>query len=277
MFRVTSRAHATVSTRAAIVALTLVMTGSGALAGPALASAHSVSAFGLLTSALRAFPALRSAASGLLGNSLDLGTDGRLTILVVGSDFRYTRHIGERLDTVIVATINPQTKQMAAVSIPRDTGNMPLPDPTDTYHGKVNSLYSHYKRLTGSRDAALEKFRQAIAYVLQVEIDYVAFARFPGFDALVDAAGGVNVNIPAEIRDPRVYDDLTQPKGAKFLAGTNVLEQGTSATKCYGTPAPITDWSLVPDCHHALIYVRSRHGSVGPYANNDWKRDARQQ
>jgi LCP family protein required for cell wall assembly len=265
------------SLRAFAVALAIVMAGSGALAGPALGSARSSSALDLLFGALNAFPGLRSVASAVIGNNIDLGKDGRLTIMVVGSDYRYTRHIGERLDAVIVATINPTTKQIAAVSIPRDTGNLPLPDPGDTYHGKVNSLYAHYRKITGSRNAALEKFRQAIAKTLNVEIDYLVFTRFPGFDALVDAVGGVNVDIAAEIRDPTIIDALGKPRGARFVVGNNVLEQGASATQCYGTPAPITDWSQVPVCHHALIYMRSRHGKVGTAANSDWKRDGRQQ
>ena len=264
------------SLRALILALALVTAGAGALAGPVVAAAKSPSAASLLLGALRAFPGIASSASSILGNSIDLGGDGRLTVLIVGSDHRYTRNIGERLDAMIVATINPQTKQMAAISIPRDTGNLPLPDPNDTYHGKVNSLLGHYRKTVGTRNAALEKVRQTIAYALNIEIDYLVFDRFPGFDALVDAIGGVNVDIPLEIRDPRIIDALGPPKGARFVAGTSVLEQGTSATKCYGVQPPI-DWTLVMDCHHALIYVRSRHGTVGTLGNSDWKRDARQQ
>ncbi len=264
------------SLRALIFALALVTAGAGALAGPAVAVAHSPSAASLLFAALRAFPGLASVASSILGNSINLGSDGRLTVLIVGSDFRYTRNIGERLDAMIVATINPQTKQMAAISIPRDTGNLPLPDPKDTYHGKVNSLLGHYRKITATKSAALEKVRQTVAFALNIQIDYIVFNRFPGFDALVDAIGGVNVDIPSEIRDPRIIDALGPPKGARFAAGTAVLEQGTSATKCYGVQPPI-DWSLVMDCHHALIYVRSRHGTIGTVGNNDWKRDARQQ
>src|SRR4051812_6281268 len=261
--------------RALIGGLIFALTGLGSLAGPALASAQNPTALGLLGSALRAFPAAGQLASKVLGNSLNLGSDGRLTVLIAGSDFRYTRNIGERFDALIVATINPDTKQVAAIGIPRDTGNIPLPDPHDTYHGKVNSLLGHYKKIVGSRPGAIEKVREAIAYALQIEIDYVVVNRFPGFDALVDAIGGVNVDIPLEIRDPRIIDALGPPKGARFIAGTNVLEQGANGTKCFGVQPPI-DWTLVMDCHRALIYVRSRHGTVGGAGNSDWKRDARQ-
>jgi len=210
-------------------------------------------------------------------SSIDYGADGRLTILVVGSDYRYRKpNHGERLDTVIVATINPKTRQMAVVSIPRDVGNLPLPDPTDTFHGKVNSLLAHYRRMVGTRDAALEKMREAIAHALRIEIDYVAFTRFEGFDLLVDEIDGVYTDIPASIYDSRVVDDRTRPRGAKFVAGSSVRLGGDDARKCYATAKPI-NWGRVPACKRALMYVRSRHGQVGTKYNNDYKRARRQQ
>src|SRR5215213_102239 len=98
--------------------------------------------------------------------------------------------------------------------------------------------------------------RATIAYALRIQIDYVAVTRFPGFDFLVDQLGGVSVDIPLEIRDPKIVDALGKPRGAKFPAGANLLE-GKNAAQCYGTPKPITNWSAVLVCHHALIYVRS--------------------
>jgi len=62
------------------------------------------------------------------------------------------------------------------ISIPRDTGMLPLPDPNDTRKGKVNSMYAHYKRIgLGTREDALDRMREAIAYALDIEIDYVIY------------------------------------------------------------------------------------------------------
>jgi anionic cell wall polymer biosynthesis LytR-Cps2A-Psr (LCP) family protein len=260
----------------------LAIAGSGSLAGPVAAASggsfNRLPWLELAASLLAQFPTLGELGQDVVGpSSLQLGSDGRLTVLVVGSDFRTAKPShGERLDTVVVATINPNNHQMAAVSIPRDTGNLPLPDPSDTYAGKVNSLFAHYRRIVGTREAALEKMREAIAYALQVEIDYVAFTRFDGFDFLVDQVDGVYVDIAEEIRDNRIVDDKTKPKGAKFLAASGVRLGGASATKCYATAVPI-NWANVPNCKRALLYVRSRHGSVGVKNNNDYKRDKREQ
>jgi len=261
--------------------LALVMAGSGALTGP-VAAASDVHLslrpwLGLAASAARFLPGLTGALQAIVGpSSIDYGSDGRLTILVVGSDYR-PGHGGERLDAVMVATVNPVTHQMAAVSIPRDTGMLPLPDPNDTWKGKVNSMYAHYKRIgLGTREDALDRMREAIAYALDIEIDYVAFARFTGFDFLVDQLGTVPVDIPLEIRDKRIWDSSGLAPGALFLAGNDVELGGESAAKCHATPKPI-NWANVPPCYHALPYVRSRHGLVGTKNNNNYKRDLRQQ
>ena len=267
MRRDTDRGHALLSVRLVATSLVLVLAGFGSLAGPTMAVGADANDVRLAQPARcvhsRDLPRLPSS---LLGNSLASASDGRLTVLIVGSDHRYTRNIGERLDALIVATINPRPSRWPRSAFHATRATLPLPDPNDTYHGKVNSLLASLQAGRPTRaTAALEMVRQTIAYALKIEIDYVVFNRFPGFDAMVDAIGGVNVDIPLEIRDPRIIDALGPPKGARFVAGTNVLEQGTSATKCYGVQPPI-DWSLVMDCHHALIYVRSRHGKIGTAA-----------
>jgi anionic cell wall polymer biosynthesis LytR-Cps2A-Psr (LCP) family protein len=245
--------------------LALVLAGS-ALAGPAEAAS-----FGRRD----LLPWLNLAAPLLGPTSIQNGSDGRLTVLVLGSDYR-PNHGGERTDAVMIATVNPLTHEMAAVSIPRDTGSLPLPDPGDTYQGKVNSLFSHYRRLGETREQALDHVRTTIAYVLDIEIDYVVYARFTGFDFLVDQLGTVPVDIPEYIHDSRIVDDKAQPPGALFPVATNYELGGANATRCYATPKPV-NWALVPDCHRALLYVRSRHGKVGTANNSNYKRDKRQQ
>ncbi|MEA2677037.1 MAG: polyisoprenyl-teichoic acid--peptidoglycan teichoic acid transferase [Chloroflexota bacterium] len=260
------------------VALTLVLLGS-VLAGPVDASPARHGLLSWLNAAaplFSQFPALGSGLQFLVGpSSLDYGSDGRLTVLVVGSDYRSTRP-GERLDAVMVATINPLTHQMAAVSIPRDTGELPLPDPNDTYKGKVNSLFRHYKDLGNNREVALDLMRATIAYALDIEIDNVAYARFTGFDFLVDQLGYVAVDTPETIRDASIVDDRTKPHGALFPAATDYQLGGANATQCY-TNGPPVNWLTAPACHHALLYVRSRHGYVGTQHNSNYKRDKRQQ
>jgi hypothetical protein len=245
--------------------LAAVTAGSGALAGPTLAAPRIKYGAGawlsIAADALR-ISGLTGALRGLVGpTSVNYGTDGRLSVMVIGSDYR-PGHGGERMDAVMVMTINPATHQIAAVSIPRDTGVLPLPN-NDPWKGKVNSLYSHYRSDTCDRVCAFDKMRLALGHVLQVEVDYTVFARFTGFDYLVDQLGTVPVDFPLEIRDSRFWDDKdsTTPIGAIFRTGTDVPLGGDLATRCYGGPKGAS-WSSVPSCFRALVYMRSRHGTV---------------
>jgi anionic cell wall polymer biosynthesis LytR-Cps2A-Psr (LCP) family protein len=255
------------------------MAGSGSLAGPVSAAQFHFNAWPWLEAA--------SSVSHLLGgdsvlnavagtNAISKGSDGRLVILLVGSDYRARlAGTGERMDSIMVMTIN-NNHQMAAVSIPRDVGNVPI-GPGEIFKPKINGLFKHYKQIYGTREAALEHMRQAISYALDTPIDYVAYIRFTGFDRLVQNVQGVPVSIAKDIYDQGIYDERAtaqgKQNGAKFLATSFAYEYGPStANLCYTVGNPV-NWSASPTCNYALLYVRSRHGP----GNNDWVRARRQQ
>src|SRR5580765_4125179 len=68
-----------------------------------------------------------------------LGTDGRLTVLLLGSDYR-PAHPGNRTDAIMVVSVDPTTGKAAGFSVPRDTSGFPLVNGTK-YGAKVNALY----------------------------------------------------------------------------------------------------------------------------------------
>ncbi|MGZ8819270.1 MAG: LCP family glycopolymer transferase, partial [Mycobacterium sp.] len=126
----------------------------------------------------------------------------------------------------------------------------------------------------GDRNIALGKLKGAIAYALQIQIDYVVYVRFTGFERLVGVVGGVPVTVGKTIYDSRIADERypTRQHGAKFLESASTTELGASAPPCYTVHSPI-NWTATPNCVRALEYVRSRHGP----GNNDWVRGRRQQ
>jgi len=223
------------------------------------------------------FPFINTASRIIAGPNA-LTYNGKLTVLLLGSDWR--ARSGERLDTIMVMSID-SSKHIKAVSIPRDSARIPIAPSLGggTYGGKINGMFKYFKsQSAGSRAGGLDKFRREVEYLLDIKIDYLAYVRFEGFDALVDKVDHVTVNIPYELHDPSFIDKPGWPTGAKFLAGTSQLGGGNEP-RCYGGyPKPVTDWGPVMNCHRALVYVRSRHGHlVGCCANNDYKRAARQQ
>lgn len=275
------------ASRSSMLALLLatLMTGAAGMAGPTVAASDvHFSPLPFLNLANQIFGAdtVLGTVEALTGKAqVSAGSDGRVTVLLVGSDHRDGGHNGERTDTILVMSINTATKVISAASIPRDTARVPVAPALGggIFKSKINGMLKFFKKKSnGSRAAGLEKLRIEIQYLLATPIDYVAYIRFDGFDALVDEAGGISTSIPAEIRDPTYIDKPGWPVGARFLAAGSVTLGGAEAERCYGGyPKPVKDWSKVMSCKRALVYVRTRHGKVGAAANNDFKRAARQQ
>ncbi len=172
-----------------------------------------------------------------------LGSDGRLTVLILGTDAR-ENVIGHRTDTIIVATIDPQSGKVAMVSLPRDTVNVPIA-PGKAYAGRINSLFWEFERASGRTKEALQKMKQALAYAFDTEIDYYALVDFDGLVRLVNSIGGVDVTLDEPLIDPSMH---LGKKGLKLKAGERRL-----------------------DGKLALAYSRSRH------TDSDYDRSERQQ
>lgn len=222
---------------------------------------------------------LGGAAAGLstdpAGPAVSYGTDGRFTILLLGSDWRSDRY-GERMDVVMIVTIDPATKRVAAASIPRDTVYVPRADSNGggtSGTNRINAIYSVLYRKSGLAHnkvdkTALGKLKNDVATTLATEIDYVAMTRFAGFTDVINRIGGVHVQINQAIKDS-FYKSPGTPSGVRgvyFPVSASYYLEGNGAC-----------WPKPKKCHNGLIYVRSRHGTVGSGNNSDFARSRRQQ
>jgi LCP family protein required for cell wall assembly len=117
----------------------------------------------------------------------------RVNILLLGSD---TRGDGEvaRSDTLILVTINPETKQVSMLSIPRDL----LVTIPDYGRDKINAAYAYgsMNNLTGPGLAAA-----TVEYNFGVTIDYFAEVDTTGLARIIDTLGGVTLDVPTPIKD----------------------------------------------------------------------------
>lgn len=104
----------------------------------------------------------------------------QLNILVLGVDKRED-DVG-RSDTIFLLSIDPKRQQIFQLSIPRDT-RVWIPD-----YGwdKINHAYS-----LGGKDLAI----RTVERFLGVKIDHVVEIDFKGFYRVVDAIGGVDINV----------------------------------------------------------------------------------
>jgi LCP family protein required for cell wall assembly len=171
-----------------------------------------------------------------------LGKDGRFTALVLGSDARPS-HPGNRTDAIMVVSVDPVSGAAAAVSIPRDLLNFPLPN-GKTWRSKVNALYQHYLATTKNGNAAMKR---AVSSAFDIEIDGLVLVGFDGVKRLVRAVGGVTVTLEEPYYDAYYWVN-NRTQGWGLSAGTHKL-----------------------NAENALIFARSRKG------DSDYGRAARQQ
>lgn len=174
-----------------------------------------------------------------------LGTDGRWTVLLLGTDARPPL-VGNRTDTMIVATVDPSSGRVVAVSLPRDTAQVPIAADM-TFQPKVNLLFQGFLDETGTEEAAAQRMVEALSFTFDVEIDDFAFIGFSGLMRAINVIDGVDVTLDAPIDDPR-FENPDGTRGIHLKAGVNHLDGQT-----------------------ALSFARTRH------QDNDYERSRRQQ
>ena len=128
-------------------------------------------------------------------------TERRWTVLFVGTDHDAEREAaGEPInaDSLMLVSLSADQSALTLVSLPRDTVDVPLPD-GGSYEGKINELY---------RDQGIEAMQGAMETLFDVPIDAHVVLDMDDTAALVEAAGGVDVNPPDPLADPIVDLDL---------------------------------------------------------------------
>lgn len=123
-----------------------------------------------------------------------------LSILLLGVDGR-TGESG-RSDTIIVLTVNPNTKTTKMLSIPRDTYTEIVGHNTTD---KLNHAYAF---------GGIQMSMDSVEHLLNIPIDYVAEINMDGFSDMIDAVGGITVT------SNRAFEQ----NGYHFKVGTNRLD-----------------------------------------------------
>ena len=153
----------------------------------------------------------------------------RFTVLVAGVDSNATRQAnGEtpNTDAVMVISVSPDQSRIDMLSLPRDTVDIPMPDGT-IYHKKVNSI---------SATLGVDALRGAMSSLLGVPIDRYVELNMDDFRWMVDAVGGVDVELKAPISDVQVH--LRLPAGMNHLDGMTALSYSrTRRDSDYGRAA----------------------------------------
>jgi LCP family protein required for cell wall assembly len=189
----------------------------------------------------------------------------RVNVLLLGGDSGPYRD-GTRTDTMILASLDTRTGRTVTFGLPRNLMNVPFPPgsplhalypsgftgPGDPGSWMLNAVYRqipilHPHILGKSADEGADAIKQAVGAAIGLPVDYYVLVDFTGFRELVDAIGGItlNVNVPVAINGQT--DAGIPPTG-------------------YIQPGPHQHL----DGFHALWYARGRYGS------DDYQRMSRQ-
>ena len=140
----------------------------------------------------------------------------RFTVLVVGVDTSRARRAGGQrdynTDALMVVSVSADKSRIAMMSLPRDTVDVPMADGT-IYHHKINGI---------AQKVGIDALRGAVATLLGVPIDNYIRVDMDDFVSMVDAVGGIDIDVKTSLSDPKVHLHLaagpTHLDGALALA-----------------------------------------------------------
>ncbi|MCT2534203.1 LCP family protein [Aquibacillus koreensis] len=163
--------------------------------------------------------------SDLREEAITIGDDP-LSILLIGVEDYSTGGENGRADTQIVVTLNPKTNKMTMTSVPRDTRvELTAEEATDAYAGshKINAAYT-FGSISGygANKLTVEKVED----LLGIPIDEYITVNFDGFREIVDALGGVTIDIKEGFWEENIYDNnnrITFESGPAKLNGEEAL------------------------------------------------------
>ncbi len=178
-----------------------------------------------------------------------------VSILLMGGDDSETRQTLPLVDSIILLTINPHNERnnisVDALSIPRDTHVTYACSPNNS--GKINQAFSlGYLENQDNKDG-IKCMVNTVSQLLDTKIDYYAYTNFNGLVKIIDAIGGINIDVP--------YAFCEQD--------SNDAQQSVCLT-----PGPQT-----LNGEQALAYARQRK-AINPLigtSGDDWERNIRQQ
>ena len=183
-------------------------------------------------SVISLYSSLRSINSNAGGTTSILNLRQRINILVVGVDSRAANDPG-RADSIMLIGLDPVSRTMSVMSIPRDSHvNIP-----GHGHDKINATVNGDYFSDGGIPL-LEKTVEAI--IPGIKVNYYVQANFAGFEKVIDALGGVTIDVE---------------KAMYYKAADTLID-------------------FKPGVHHmdgktALEYARFRHDAIGDFGSQN--------
>lgn len=155
----------------------------------------------------------------------------RVNILLLGGDGGVDR-LGVRTDSMVVASVNTKTGATVLFSLPRNLENAPFPPGSklaklfpngfngsgDEGNWLLNAIYRMvpelYPGILGQTDnEGADALKMSVSTILGIKIDYYVLINLQGFEQMVNALGGITVNIDQVIPIGGDLDTGVPPTG----------------------------------------------------------------
>lgn len=187
--------------------------------------------------------------------------DGRVNVLLIGIGGDEHK-AGNLADSIIVVSLDPFSKDVAMLSIPRDLW-VEIPGFGSS---KINAAHAFGEQYDhpGGGPALL---KETLAGILDIPIHYYIRVDFTGFKQAVDTVGGITVNVEETINDfaypdqqLRGYEPFYIEAGQQYLDGDTALRYARSR---YTT----SDFDRANRQRQILIALKDKATSLGTLTN----------
>ncbi len=168
---------------------------------------------------------------------------------------------GTLADSIMVASVDPKTKTISLISLPRDLYVSIPGDGKD----KINSAHSFGENKSKGTGPAVLK--QVVSETLGIPIHYFIRVDFDGFKKIIDTLGGVTVTVKKPINDPFFPD--AQMKGYEpfvITAGVHTLD-GKTALKYARSRETTSDFDRARRQQEIVSAIKDKMLSANVLAN----------
>lgn len=206
--------------------------------------------------------------NGITSNPEDLGfetviNEKIVNVALFGIDTRDPNSFSGLSDSIMIMSLNTETKKVKLMSVMRDT-LVPISYNGKTTYNKINSAYSK-----GGPELAIKTLNT----IFKLDISEYATVNFYGMSDIIDAVGGIDVELSKGELDVYGYEN-----GQKVNWGLNgciaeiCANKGIDATPYYVTEAGVKHLNGI----QAVGYARIRHAANIDGVNDDYGRTDRQ-
>lgn len=151
--------------------------------------------------------------------------EGRVNILLLGMRGEELTGGGLLADTIMVASIVPAENKISLFSIPRD---LYVQDPGTESKSKINAVYAYGEQKR--KGGGMEDMKTVVGEIVGQPIGYALAINFKGFTDLVNAVGGVDVDLKQPFEESMQFNEEHVCDSDVFTIPTGNFENKTVRT-----------------------------------------------